>query len=52
MVVGHSILLAWGLSVVVWKFGRLEARYATPGAMHTHVNWHPDGTEHPHRHVN
>lgn len=44
-------LLAWGLSVAVWKFGRLEARYVVPGAMHAHVHRHPDGTEHSHRHV-
>jgi high-affinity nickel-transport protein len=44
-------LLAWGVSVAVWKFGRVEARYAQPGAMHAHVHRHADGTEHSHRHV-
>jgi len=44
-------LLAWALSVAVWKFGRLEERYSRPGAMHAHVHRHPDGTEHSHRHV-
>ncbi|MFO1312314.1 MAG: HoxN/HupN/NixA family nickel/cobalt transporter [Burkholderiales bacterium] len=44
-------LLAWGLSVAAWKFGRLETRYVAPGAMHAHAHRHPDGTEHSHRHV-
>ena len=44
-------LLAWALSVAVWKFGRLEERYSRPGAMHAHAHHHPDGTEHSHRHV-
>jgi high-affinity nickel-transport protein len=54
-VVGYLIvgmfLLAWALSVAVWKFGRLEQRYAQPGAMHAHAHRHPDGIEHSHRHV-
>jgi high-affinity nickel-transport protein len=44
-------LLAWGLSVALWKFGRIEERHAQPGAMHAHAHRHPDGTEHSHRHV-
>ena len=44
-------LLAWGISVAAWKFGRVEERYAQPGAMHAHAHRHPDGTEHSHRHV-
>lgn len=40
-------LLAWGLSVGVWKFGRIEERCA----MHAHAHRHEDGTEHTHRHV-
>jgi len=54
-VVGYLIvgmfLLAWALSVAVWKFGRLEQRYAQPGAMHAHAHRHSDGIEHSHRHV-
>jgi high-affinity nickel-transport protein len=46
-VVVGLFLLAWGLSVAVWKFGRLEERYA----MHAHAHRHGDGTEHSHRHV-
>lgn len=44
-------LLAWGLSVALWKFGRMEQRYAAPGALHAHVHTHPDGTQHSHKHV-
>jgi len=48
-------LLAWGLSVALWKFGRVEERYARPraqpGAMHAHLHRHANGTEHAHRHV-
>jgi high-affinity nickel-transport protein len=44
-------LLAWGFSLALWKFGRVEERYARPGAMHAHLHRHPDGTEHSHRHV-
>jgi high-affinity nickel-transport protein len=44
-------LLAWGLSVAVWKVGRVEERCRLPGAMHAHVHRHADGTEHSHRHV-
>lgn len=50
-VVVGLFLLAWGISVAVWKFGRVEARYSQPGAMHAHVHRHADGTEHSHRHV-
>ena len=44
-------LLAWGLSVAIWKFGRIEQRYAVAGAMHAHTHRHGDGIEHSHRHV-
>ena len=44
-------LLAWGLSVALWKFGRVEERYPQPGAMHAHLHEHTDGTAHSHRHV-
>ena len=29
-------LLVWGSSVAIWRFGRLEQRYAVASAMHTH----------------
>ena len=50
-VVVGLFLLAWGVSVAVWKLGRVEERYAPVGSMHAHVHRHPDGTEHSHRHV-
>ena len=47
-------LLCWGLSVALWKFGRIEARYAlqAPDAP-THGHAHPhDGLEaHSHEHI-
>jgi high-affinity nickel-transport protein len=44
-------LLAWGLSVVVWKVGRLEERYGG-GSPHNHPHVHVGGLEHSrdHRH--
>jgi high-affinity nickel-transport protein len=43
-------LLAWGLSVAVWKFGRLEQRYAAQLGPHVHLHTHDSGTEHSHDH--
>ena len=45
-------LAAWALSVGVWKFGRLERRYALhPGAVHAHAHVHEGGLEHSHDHL-
>ena len=44
-------LLAWGVSVVWWKFGRFEERYGKPYGLHSHVHSHDDGTRHAHKHV-
>ena len=44
-------LLAWALSVAVWKFGRLEQRYATPDPLHVHAHAHPGGLLHSHEHL-
>jgi nickel/cobalt transporter (NiCoT) family protein len=44
-------LLAWGLSVAVWKFGRLEVRYGAQLAPHSHAHQHDSGTEHSHQHL-
>jgi len=44
-------LLAWVLSVALWKFGRIEERYGKPYGMHMHAHRHPDGTLHTHEHV-
>jgi nickel/cobalt transporter (NiCoT) family protein len=43
-------LLAWGASVAVWKFGRIEQRYTTQLSAHAHVHRHGSGTEHAHDH--
>ncbi len=46
-------LLAWGFSVVWWKFGRIERRFAfhVEAHPHTHAHAHDDGVEHSHDHV-
>jgi nickel/cobalt transporter (NiCoT) family protein len=43
-------LLAWGLSLAVWKFGRMEQRYFAY-VPHTHVHVHEGGLEHSHDHL-
>jgi high-affinity nickel-transport protein len=43
-------LLAWALSVAIWKFGRIEKRYAAQLGPHAHVHRHVSGTEHFHDH--
>jgi high-affinity nickel-transport protein len=44
-------LLAWGLSVAVWKFGRIEQRYGAQLGPHVHVHRHASGTLHSHDHL-
>lgn len=44
-------LLAWALSVLLWKYGRAEERLGAPGVLHAHAHRHPDGTVHSHTHV-
>ena len=44
-------LLAWALSVALWKLGRVEARYSQLPGLHAHLHRHPDGTLHSHRHL-
>jgi nickel/cobalt transporter (NiCoT) family protein len=34
-------LLAWGLSVCIWKFGRIEERYSLNLPSHSHAHVHP-----------
>jgi high-affinity nickel-transport protein len=43
-------LLAWGLSVAVWRMGHLETRYGTPSAPHAHSHQHEGGVRHSHPH--
>jgi high-affinity nickel-transport protein len=42
-------LLAWGLSVALWKFGRIEQRYGP--AVHGHVHSHGGDRHHSHDHI-
>ena len=49
LIVG-MFLLAWGLSVAWWRFGRLEQRYAANLAAHTHMHAHENGAQHTHHH--
>ena len=44
-------LVAWGLSVVLWKFGRFEERYGRSALMHSHPHAHAGGVLHWHRHM-
>ena len=54
-VVGYIIvglfLLAWGVSVAMWKFGRVEQRYGLQHDLHSHKHTHASGIEHSHKHV-
>jgi len=50
-VIVGMFLLAWGLSVSVWKFGRIEERYSRHWAPHSHAHVHEDGVQHSHDHV-
>jgi high-affinity nickel-transport protein len=50
LIVG-MFLLAWALSVAVWKFGRIEQRYSMRGEVHAHRHTHADGVEHSHDHL-
>jgi len=44
-------LLAWALSVGLWKFGRMEERYGSQLAAHAHSHQHDSGTQHSHEHL-
>ena len=50
-VIVGMFLLAWGLSVATWKYGKIEQRYSmrltTP---HAHTHSHDGGLEHSHDH--
>jgi high-affinity nickel-transport protein len=50
-VIVGMFLLAWGLSVSVWKFGHIEQRYSMQFAPHSHAHVHQDGVQHSHDHV-
>jgi nickel/cobalt transporter (NiCoT) family protein len=44
-------LAAWGLSVALWKLGRIEQRYGSRPVLHQHPHHHDSGMEHTHKHV-
>ncbi|MFI4888296.1 MAG: HoxN/HupN/NixA family nickel/cobalt transporter [Burkholderiales bacterium] len=44
-------LAAWGLSVALWKFGRIEQRYGSRPVLHNHPHHHDRGVDHSHKHV-
>jgi high-affinity nickel-transport protein len=50
LIVG-MFLLAWGLSVALWKFGRIEKRYGTQFMPHVHTHEHEGGLRHSHSHT-
>jgi high-affinity nickel-transport protein len=43
-------ILAWGVSVAAWKFGRVEQRCGGPALLHSHPHAH-GGVMHWHRHM-
>ncbi|MGH8801211.1 MAG: HoxN/HupN/NixA family nickel/cobalt transporter, partial [Casimicrobiaceae bacterium] len=43
-------LVAWAVSVAVWKLGRIEERYRPAVVLHNHAHAHEPGGEHMHRH--
>ena len=45
-------LCAWLLSVLIWKFGKIEQRYTRvlPEKSHTHLHIHENGIVHSHEH--
>ena len=52
-VVVGLFLLAWGSSVAVWRFGRIEERYGgvITSHCHTHTHTHDGGIEHSYEHL-
>jgi nickel/cobalt transporter (NiCoT) family protein len=44
-------LLAWGLSLALWKFGRMEQRYSVMAGPHAHIHAHDGGPPHAHQHL-
>jgi high-affinity nickel-transport protein len=43
-------LAAWAVSVMLWKFGRIEERYEHLRNAHAHEHTHESGVSHHHRH--
>jgi high-affinity nickel-transport protein len=49
-VIVGMFLLAWGLSVALWRFGHIEKRYGTQFTPHVHTHEHEGGIRHSHTH--
>jgi len=49
MIVG-TFLIAWGTSVAIWKFGRIEERYGHIHPVHVHEHTHDRVLSHAHKH--
>lgn len=43
-------MFAWGVSAMVWKFGRIEERYGHLHPLHAHEHVHDGGLSHSHKH--
>jgi len=43
-------LAAWGISAMLWKFGRIEERYGHLHPLHAHDHTHESGLSHCHKH--
>ena len=43
-------LAAWGVSALVWRFGRIEERYGHLHPAHAHEHVHDGGMSHSHKH--
>src|ERR1700728_2414283 len=50
LIVG-MFLLAWALSVALWRFGHIEPRYGMQVGPHVHGHSHEGGLEHSHDHL-
>ena len=44
-------LMAWGTSVALWKFSRVEERHGQPRVTHAHEHVHESGIRHSHEHL-
>lgn len=50
LIVG-MFLVAWGLSMALWKFGHVEERYGMHFVPHVHTHEHEGGIRHSHTHT-
>ncbi|TMH68146.1 MAG: HoxN/HupN/NixA family nickel/cobalt transporter [Betaproteobacteria bacterium] len=49
-VVVGIFLVAWAVSLTLWRYGRHEERYGYLHPLHSHPHLHDDGVSHAHRH--